>query len=79
MDFDGCLVFHANFPEFPPSKKPMDVELAPQVLLALETVTLSMQSTQRYGEMREMGPLEMAANKHVPHGQSTWHSPQKVG
>ena len=37
--------FHANFLEFPPIKKPMDVELAPQVLLALETVTLGMQST----------------------------------
>ena len=31
--------------EFPPTKKPIDVELATQVLLALETVTLGMQNT----------------------------------
>lgn len=39
--------FHDNFLEFPPNKKPMDVELAPQVLVALETVTLGMHSAQR--------------------------------
>ena len=57
--------FQANFWEFPPSKKSMDVELAPQVLLALETVTLGMHSAQRYtvkmGE--KVGPLEMAEHK----------------
>lgn len=54
-------MFHANFPQFPPSIKiPMDVELAPQVLVALETVTLGLACTRPKDndEMGEkVGPL----------------------
>ena len=68
MDFNGCLVFHANFPEFPPNKitkEPIDVELAPQVLVALETVTLGLACTRPKDndEMGEkVGPLTNGRN-----------------